>query len=54
MCTLFKMWRATTDAWGRVIHQRHHPIVGLYASGTVAATTERGIGYRPVCRSRWR
>jgi 3-oxosteroid 1-dehydrogenase len=35
-----------TDAGGRVIHQRGHPIAGLYASGTVAAATEQGVGYQ--------
>jgi len=34
------------DARGRVIHQRGHPIPGLYASGNVAAATEHGIGYQ--------
>src|SRR5207249_7886000 len=31
---------------GQVIHQRRHPIAGLYASGNVAAATEHGIGYQ--------
>jgi 3-oxosteroid 1-dehydrogenase len=35
-----------TDAHGRVIHQRRHPIPGLYASGVVAAATEQGVGYQ--------
>jgi 3-oxosteroid 1-dehydrogenase len=35
-----------TDALGRVIHQRRHPIPGLYASGNVAAATEQGVGYQ--------
>jgi 3-oxosteroid 1-dehydrogenase len=35
-----------TDALGRVIHQRRHPIGGLYASGNVAAATEQGVGYQ--------
>ncbi|HJU19360.1 MAG TPA: FAD-dependent oxidoreductase [Stellaceae bacterium] len=35
-----------SDACGRVIHQRGHPIAGLYASGTVAAATEQGVGYQ--------
>ena len=35
-----------TDALGRVIHQRRHPIRGLYASGNVAAATEQGVGYQ--------
>ena len=34
------------DARGQVIHQRRHPIAGLYASGNVAAATEHGIGYQ--------
>jgi 3-oxosteroid 1-dehydrogenase len=34
------------DTWGRVIHQRRHPIPGLYASGNVAAATEHGVGYQ--------
>lgn len=34
------------DSFGRVIHQRRHPIRGLYASGNVAAATEHGIGYQ--------
>ena len=35
-----------TDGHGRVIHQRRHPIPGLYASGVVAAATEQGVGYQ--------
>lgn len=35
-----------TDVRGRVIHQRRHPIPGLYASGNAAAATEHGIGYQ--------
>ena len=35
-----------TDAHGRVLHQRRHPIPGLYASGNVAAHTEFGVGYQ--------
>jgi 3-oxosteroid 1-dehydrogenase len=35
-----------TDVCGRVIHQRRHPIPGLYASGNAAAATEHGIGYQ--------
>lgn len=35
-----------TDVYARVIHQRHHPIPGLYASGNAAAATEQGIGYQ--------
>src|ERR1700751_1720130 len=35
-----------TDIRGRVIHQRRHPIPGLYASGNAAAATEQGIGYQ--------
>ena len=31
---------------GQVIHQRRHPIPGLYASGNAAAATEHGIGYQ--------
>jgi len=34
------------DARGQVIHQRRHPIPGLYASGNVAAATEHGVGYQ--------
>jgi 3-oxosteroid 1-dehydrogenase len=34
------------DSNGQVIHQRRHPIPGLYASGNVAATTEHGVGYQ--------
>jgi 3-oxosteroid 1-dehydrogenase len=34
------------DYNGQVIHQRRHPIPGLYASGNVAATTEHGVGYQ--------
>jgi 3-oxosteroid 1-dehydrogenase len=34
------------DARGRVIHQRGHPIPGLYASGNAAAATEQGVGYQ--------
>jgi 3-oxosteroid 1-dehydrogenase len=34
------------DAHGRVIHQRGHPIPGLYASGNAAAATEQGVGYQ--------
>jgi 3-oxosteroid 1-dehydrogenase len=35
-----------TNDRGQVIHQRRHPIPGLYASGNVAAATEQGIGYQ--------
>jgi 3-oxosteroid 1-dehydrogenase len=35
-----------TDADGRVIHHRRRPILGLYASGVVAAATEQGVGYQ--------
>ena len=35
-----------TDVHARVIHQRRHPIPGLYASGNAAAATEQGIGYQ--------
>ena len=31
---------------GRVIHQRRHPIPGLYASGNAVAATEHGVGYQ--------
>jgi 3-oxosteroid 1-dehydrogenase len=34
------------DGRGRVIHQRRHPVAGLYASGNVAAATEHGVGYQ--------
>ena len=34
------------DVRGQVIHQRRHPIPGLYASGNVAAATEHGVGYQ--------
>jgi 3-oxosteroid 1-dehydrogenase len=34
------------DERGQVIHQRRHPIPGLYASGNVAAATEHGVGYQ--------
>ena len=34
------------DVNGQVIHQRRHPIPGLYASGNVAAATEQGVGYQ--------
>jgi 3-oxosteroid 1-dehydrogenase len=35
-----------TDVHGQVLHQRRHPIPGLYASGVVAARTEIGAGYQ--------
>jgi succinate dehydrogenase/fumarate reductase flavoprotein subunit len=35
-----------TDIHGRVIHQRRHPIPGLYASGNAAAAAEHGVGYQ--------
>ena len=35
-----------TNARGQVLHQRRHPIAGLYASGVVAARTELGAGYQ--------
>ena len=35
-----------TDGIGRVIHQRRHPIPGLYATGLAAAHTEYGVGYQ--------
>jgi glycine/D-amino acid oxidase-like deaminating enzyme len=31
---------------GQVMHQRHRPIAGLYASGVAAARTEMGAGYQ--------
>jgi len=31
---------------GQVLHQRHHPIPGLYASGVVAVRDEGGAGYQ--------
>ena len=31
---------------GQVLHQRHHPIAGLYASGVVAVRDEGGAGYQ--------
>jgi len=34
------------NAHGQVVHQRRHPIPGLYASGVVAARTELGAGYQ--------
>jgi len=35
-----------TDHNGQVMHQRRTPIVGLYASGIVAARSELGAGYQ--------
>jgi len=35
-----------TNAHAQVIHQRRHPIPGLYASGVAAARTELGAGYQ--------
>jgi 3-oxosteroid 1-dehydrogenase len=35
-----------TNVRGQVIHQRCHPIPGLYASGNAAAATEYGVGYQ--------
>jgi succinate dehydrogenase/fumarate reductase flavoprotein subunit len=35
-----------TNAHAQVMHQRRHPIPGLYASGVVAARTELGAGYQ--------
>jgi 3-oxosteroid 1-dehydrogenase len=35
-----------TNANGQVLHQRRHPIPGLYASGVVAARNEIGAGYQ--------
>ena len=34
------------NAHGQVLHQRRHPIAGLYASGVAAARTELGAGYQ--------
>ena len=34
------------NSHGQVMHQRHRPIAGLYASGVVAARTEMGAGYQ--------
>ena len=35
-----------TNEAAQVIHQRRHPIPGLYAAGVVAARTELGAGYQ--------
>ena len=35
-----------TDRHAQVLHQRRHPIPGLYASGVAAARTELGAGYQ--------
>jgi 3-oxosteroid 1-dehydrogenase len=35
-----------TNAQGQVMHQRRHPIPGLYASGVVAVRNELGAGYQ--------
>jgi 3-oxosteroid 1-dehydrogenase len=35
-----------TNRHGQVMHQRHRPIAGLYASGVAAARTEMGAGYQ--------
>jgi 3-oxosteroid 1-dehydrogenase len=35
-----------TDIHGQVIHQRRHPVPGLYAAGNAAAATEQGVGYQ--------
>jgi 3-oxosteroid 1-dehydrogenase len=35
-----------TNADGQVMHQRRHPIPGLYASGVVAVRSELGAGYQ--------
>jgi len=35
-----------TNVHAQVLHQRRHPIAGLYASGVVAARTEIGAGYQ--------
>jgi hypothetical protein len=34
------------NAHGQVMHQRGHPIAGLYVSGVAAARTEMGAGYQ--------
>jgi hypothetical protein len=35
-----------TNKHAQVLHQRRHPIPGLYASGVAAARTELGAGYQ--------
>jgi 3-oxosteroid 1-dehydrogenase len=35
-----------TNRYAQVLHQRRHPIPGLYASGVAAARTELGAGYQ--------
>ena len=35
-----------TNRNAQVMHQRHHPIGGLYATGVAAARTEMGAGYQ--------
>jgi 3-oxosteroid 1-dehydrogenase len=35
-----------TDEWARVMHQRRHPIPGLYCTGVAATRTELGAGYQ--------
>jgi 3-oxosteroid 1-dehydrogenase len=35
-----------TNEHAQVVHQRRHPIAGLYASGVVAARNELGAGYQ--------
>jgi 3-oxosteroid 1-dehydrogenase len=35
-----------TNRHAQVLHQRRHPIAGLYASGVAAARTELGAGYQ--------
>jgi 3-oxosteroid 1-dehydrogenase len=36
-----------TNIDGQVIHQRGHPIAGLYSSGNSTVHTETGLGYQP-------
>jgi 3-oxosteroid 1-dehydrogenase len=35
-----------TNTHGQVMHQRNHPIPGLYSAGNAAAHTEYGVGYQ--------
>ena len=35
-----------TNKHGQVMHQRNHPIPGLYAGGNASAHTEYGVGYQ--------
>jgi 3-oxosteroid 1-dehydrogenase len=35
-----------TNRHAQVMHQRHRPIAGLYATGVAAARTEMGAGYQ--------